>query len=296
MSKDNIEEEVINKIRKLKFWNSPTRFEILEGGRTNINVRITDSGKDFVARVGKDIPIHGILRFNELAISQAANLAGIAPRVVHSENNIQIFEFIDGKTLSEQDIQNPKTLEDVTNFLRKTHTEVQKHLRGPILSFWVFHIIRHYANILTEQKSNYAPQLAQLMKDAELLESLVGPIELVLGHNDLIPENFILDDRQLWLIDWEYGGFNSPLFDLGGLATNCQISQEFEQKMLEIYFDKPLSDELFRSFTAMKCASLLRETMWSMVSEITSDIDYDYQSYTELNFARYQKAKEQSGF
>ena len=296
MSNDNIEEEVINKIRKLKFWNSPTRFEILEGGRTNINVRITDRGQDFVARVGKDIPIHGILRFNELAINQAANLAGIAPRVVHSENNIQIFEFIDGKTLSEQDIQDPKTLEDVTNFLRKIHTEVQKHLRGPILSFWVFHIIRHYTNILTEQKSNYAPQLAQLMKDAELLESLVGPIELVLGHNDLIPENFILDDRQLWLIDWEYGGFNSPLFDLGGLATNCQISQEFEQMMLEIYFDKPPSDELFQSFTAMKCASLLRETMWSMVSEITSDIDYDYQSYTELNFARYQKAKEQSGF
>ena len=296
MSNDNIEEEVINKIRKLKFWNSPTRFEILEGGRTNINVRITDRGQDFVARVGKDIPIHGILRFNELAINQAANLAGVAPRVVHSENNIQIFEFIDGKTLSEQDIQDPKTLEDVTNFLRKTHSEVQKHLRGPILSFWVFHIIRHYANILTEQKSNYAPQLVQLMKDAELLESLVGPIELVLGHNDLIPENFILDDRQLWLIDWEYGGFNSPLFDLGGLSTNCQISQEFEQRMLEIYFEKPPSDEQFQSFTAIKCASLLRETMWSMVSEITSDIDFDYQSYTELNFARYQKAKELSGY
>ncbi len=289
-------EEVIYKIQKLKFWNSPTRFEILEGGRTNINIRITDSGKDFVARVGKDIPIHGILRFNELAVNQAANLAGVAPCVVHSEDNIQIFDYIDGKTLTEKDIQDPNTLEDVTNLLKKTHTEVQKHLRGPILSFWVFHMIRHYATILTEQKSSYSPQLVQLMKDAELLESLVGPIELVLGHNDLIPENFILDDRQLWLIDWEYAGFNSPLFDLGGLVTNSQIPHELEQKLLEIYFGKPPSDELFQSFTAMKCASLLRETMWSMVSEITSDIDYDYQSYTELNFARYQKAREQSGF
>jgi hypothetical protein len=30
----------------------------------------------------------------------------------------------------------------------------------------------------------------------------------------------------------------------------------------------------------MKCASLLRETMWSMVQEIHSDLDFDYPGYT----------------
>ena len=295
MSKIDIDKIIYN-IKKLEFWNSPTRFEILEGGRTNINVRITDEGHDYVARVGKDIPIHGILRFNELAINQATYLAGFAPRVVYCENDIQIFDFIDGKTLSEKDIQNPKTLKEVTSFLKMVHTEVQKYLRGPILSFWVFHIIRHYAATLAEQNSDYKQELTKLMKDAEFLESLVGPIELVLGHNDLIPENFIADENQLWLIDWEYAGFNSPLFDLGGLATNSQIKQELEQQMLEIYFGNPLNDQQLQSYTAMKCASLLRETMWSMVSELTSEIDYDYRSYTELNLTRYQREMQQSGY
>ena len=30
----------------------------------------------------------------------------------------------------------------------------------------------------------------------------------------------------------------------------------------------------------MKCASLLRETMWSMVQEIHSELDFDYPAYT----------------
>jgi hypothetical protein len=43
----------------------------------------------------------------------------------------------------------------------------------------------------------------------------------------------------------------------------------------------------------MKCASLLRETMWSMVSEITSQLDFDYSAYTADNLARYQQALSQ---
>jgi thiamine kinase-like enzyme len=40
----------------------------------------------------------------------------------------------------------------------------------------------------------------------------------------------------------------------------------------------------------MKCASLLRETMWSMVSETSSDIDFDYADYTDKNLSRYRDA------
>jgi len=47
---------------------------------------------------------------------------------------------------------------------------------------------------------------------------------------------------------------------------------------------------LIRKYTALKCASLLRETMWSMVSEIHSDIDFDYSAYTSENLARFDAA------
>ena len=58
--------------------------------------------------------------------------------------------------------------------------------------------------------------------------------------------------------------------------------------MLENYFEAPVTDDLRRRYAAMKCASLLRETMWSMVSEIASEIDFDYGAYTAENLARFR--------
>ena len=113
---------------------------------------------------------------------------------------------------------------------------------------------------------------------------------MVFGHNDLLPANFIDDGERLWLIDWDYAGFNSPLFDLGGLASNNGLSLAQEDWMLETYFERPVDDALRRRYQAMKCASLLRETMWSMVSEIHSDIDFDYAAYTAENLGAFQAA------
>ena len=115
---------------------------------------------------------------------------------------------------------------------------------------------------------------------AEELEQAVGPVDIVFGHNDLLPSNFLDDGKKLWLIDWDYAGFNSPLFDLSNLASNNEVSEPDERWLLETYFEKPLTPALWRSYRAMKCASLLRETMWSMVQEIHSELDFDYPAYT----------------
>jgi hypothetical protein len=40
----------------------------------------------------------------------------------------------------------------------------------------------------------------------------------------------------------------------------------------------------------MTAASLLRETMWSMVSEIYSTVDFDYTAYTAENLHRFEAA------
>ena len=40
----------------------------------------------------------------------------------------------------------------------------------------------------------------------------------------------------------------------------------------------------------MTAASLLRETLWSMVSEIHSEIEFDYAAYTADNLARFRRA------
>ena len=102
--------------------------------------------------------------------------------------------------------------------------------------------------------------------------------------------NFIDDGQRLWLLDWEYAGFNSPLFDLGGLASNSELSPEQAEQALSLYFGKPVDDRLRTRAAAMTAASLLRETIWSMVSEIHSTVDFDYAAYTAENLIRFEAA------
>jgi thiamine kinase-like enzyme len=122
------------------------------------------------------------------------------------------------------------------------------------------------------------------------LEQAIGAVAIVFGHNDLLPANLIDDGDKVWLIDWDYAGFNSPLFDLGGLASNNELSEDQEQWLLETYFECEVDDSLYRRYRAMKCASLLRETMWSMVSEIHSELDFDFSAYTAENLNRFERA------
>ena len=87
------------------------------------------------------------------------------------------------------------------------------------------------------------------------------------------------DGDRIRLIDCEYAGFNSPLFDLGGLAANNELDAGEERRMLERYFGTPSGEARLASYAAMKCASALREAMWSMVSETRSGIDFDHVAY-----------------
>lgn len=258
-------------------------------GITNINFIAEDDGKKYVIRIADDIVLHQVMRFNELAASRAACSVGISPDVIYSEPGTLVLQFIEGKTLTAIDIQKRDMLERILPVLQTCHREIKKHIRGPALAFWVFHVVNDYALTLQEAKSRMIDQLPNLLKAAENLEKAIGKIEIVWGHNDLLPANFIDDGSKIWLIDWDYAGFNSPLFDLGGLASNCELTTNDEEWLLENYYGKTPTDLLRYRYFAMKCASLLRESMWSMVSEIYSSIDFDFKDYTDTNLAAFKK-------
>nr|WP_210299275.1 choline kinase family protein [Rhizobium sp. BK379] len=278
------------RIHALGIWQGPIDIVPITGGLTNRNYLVRDGAQRRVVRLGDDIPVHHINRQNELAASRAGHAAGISPAVIHHAPGVLVLDFIDAKPLSPDDVRKPETLARLIPLIRACHRDMARHFRGQALIFWVFHVIRDYIANLKAAGSLYAPLLNELLAKAERLEEAAGPFEIAFGHNDLLAANFLDDGRRLWLIDWDYAGFNTPLFDLGGLASNSEFSAEAERMMLETYFDRPLTDDLSRRYQAMKCASLLRETLWSMISEIHSTIDFDYATYTAENLARFERA------
>ena len=277
-----------NLIQSIPIWKGNIEIKTIDGGLTNKNYLIQESSKKFVVRLGDDIPEHLISRSNELIASKAASEANIGPKMIYSDKGILVLEYIESTTLTAKDVRDKIDL--IIPLLKKIHYEIPKKFFGQSLIFWVFHVIRNYEKFLKDHKSSYSNLLPDLLSQSARLEKNSSPYQIVFGHNDLLPANFLDDGLRLWIIDWEYAGFNTPLFDLGGLASNCDFSQKEEIYLLENYFEKKIDDKLLLQYHSLKCASLLRETMWSMVSELTSKIDFDYKNYTQENLLKFNQS------
>ncbi len=274
--------------KSLPIWKNLENIEPLEGGITNLNFLVSDSGSKSVVRLGSDIPEHLVYRSNEIIVSEAAYQIGVSPKLIYNEPGVLVLEFIESKTLEPKTVR--ENLNKIVPIIRKIHDEIPNKLSGQPQIFWVFYVIKYYSNYLLNNNSSHISLIPSLLKKAEKLEKLSSPREIVFGHNDLLAANFLDDGSKIWVVDWEYGGFNDPLFDIGGLSSNNDLDENLESEVLEMYFKEKPSKDLIIKYNAMKTASLLRETMWSMVSEITSKIEFNYAEYTSDNLKKFEES------
>ena len=208
----------IEKIKSLSIWSHELTINPLEGGITNLNFLVNHGNDKLVVRLGQDIPEHLVFRSNEINVSKAAYEIGVSPKLIHSELGVLVLEFIESETLDPKGVQ--KNLEKIMPVIKKIHHEIPNFLSGQPAMFWVFHVIKYYANFLRSNHSSHQDKIHDLLQKASKLEKLSSPREIVFGHNDFLAANFLDDGSKIWVVDWEYGGFNDPLFDIGGLASN----------------------------------------------------------------------------
>ncbi len=281
------------RIAALPCWRGKVEVEPLRGGLSNAAFVVRDGRERFVARCGSDIPVHHVFRDRELAASMAAHAAGLSPEVVYAAPGVMVLRHIDGRTLAETDLR--ENIARIVALLAQCHREVARHLAGPANIFWVFHVIRDYARTLRAARGGIDGELSRYLALTEALEATQAALPVVFGHHDLLAGNFVDDGKRLWLIDWEYGGFGTAMFDLANLAANGAFSTDDDRNLLETYFGKPVQDGIWRAFDAMKVASALREAAWAMVSAhclTAPGADYaahaaDYVARTGVALARY---------
>ena len=277
-----------NLIRSLPFWKNEIKIKAIKGGLTNQNFLVQENSKKFFVRLGDDMPEHNISRSKELIASNAAAEIGLSPAVIYNTKGVLILEYIEGAMLSNDSMVDK--LESIISLIKKIHSEMSKKLYGHSVNFGAFDAIKRYAKLLKNHKSSYTQLLPSLLFQVDKLEINTSPYDIVFCHNDLIFTNFLDDEDRLWIVDWEYSGFNNPLFDLGDFASHCNFSENKEIFLLENYFEKKINEKLLLEFNSFKCAAILREAMWSMVAELTSKIDFNFLIYTQEKLAKFNDA------
>jgi thiamine kinase-like enzyme len=281
-----------DRVANLPCWIGTPKGAPLSGGLSNEIWKVTDDEGAHVVRLGRDYPFHHVLRDRELMTTRAAHAAGFAPAVEFAEPGVMVTAFITSRTLGAEDIRrNPVR---IARLLHDFHHKMAANVSGPAFLFWVFHVIRDYARTLTAANSPHVPHLPRYLALSDAFEAAQPPLPLIFGHNDLLPANFLDDGERLWLIDYEYAGFSTAMFDLAGAASNASLSDEQSAALLAAYFGHPPDAPLQRAFDAMQCASLLREAMWAMVSAIHLNAPgVDYDAYTAENLVRFNAALDQ---
>lgn len=280
-----------SRIAALSLWKGNISIALLKGGISNESYVVEDDTGKYVVRFGTDYPFHHVFRNREAMTARAAHRAGFAPELFHAEDGIMITAFLGAKTWNADDVR--ANIPRVAQLIRQFHTSMPEYIQGPGFMFWAFHVIRDYARTLEAGKSRFVAQLPSYLKIAEEMEAVQKPLPIIFSHNDLLPANILDDGKRLWLIDFEYAGFSTAMFDLAGLASNAELDAERSNALLEAYFNGAPDPQLQRSHAAMQCASLLREAMWSMVSELhLSAPGVDYAAYTAENLLRLDQALE----
>lgn len=278
-----------DRVRALPLWKGPITLVPLKGGLSNESWLVTDAAGRHVARIGRDYPFHHVFREREIMAARAAHAAGFAPAIHYAEPGVMVSAYLGAKTYGAEDVRD--NIPRIATLMRRFHEEMPKHVSGAGFMFWVFHVIRDYARTLETGNSRLLPQVPRYLALAGALEAAQKPLPIVFGHNDLLPANFLDDGDKLWLIDFEYAGFNTAMFDLAGTASNAGMSDDQSAELLDVYFGAPPDEAMRRAHLAMQCASLLREAMWSMVSELhLTAPGADYVAYTAENLARLEAA------
>jgi len=278
-----------DRIRALPCWNGSVEIAPLGGGLSNENFLVTDAAGRHAVRLGRDYAFHHVFRERELMTARAAHEAGFGPAVEYAEPGVMVSRFIDGKTFTAQDVRD--NADRIARLVRTFHYEMPRHVSGAGFMFWVFHVIRDYARTLEAGGSRMAAELPKYLALADELERAQAFLPIVFGHNDLLPANFIDDGGKIWLIDYEYAGFNTAMFDLAGISSNAGMTDEESERLLAAYLGREPDGEILRSHAAMQCASLLREATWSMISELHLDAPgADYVAYTAENLTRLDEA------
>ncbi len=279
--------DVEQAVRGLSLWQGIRSMTPLKGGVSNAAFVVDDATGRFVARVGSDYPFHQVSRAREAHAHRAAFEAGLSPELVFAREGVMVVRFIEARTFGEPDVR--QDWQRCLDLVMRTHGDMGHRIHGQGAIFWVFQILRDYAETLRIAHHRSTPRLQDWMKITDGLEAAQVPLPVIFGHHDLLPTNFMADDKRLWLIDWEYGAFGTAMFDLANIAAANSFDAAMEAEMLRAYFGKAPDLALSRAYYAMKVAAALREAMWGMISELfLAAPGVDYVAYAAEYVGRFE--------
>ena len=263
----------------------PRTAEVLAGGLTNVNLKVSYPGGTMVVRIAQPgSELLAIDRAAEHLNSRAAAQAGVGAPVLDyiADPGLLVVGFIDGRTFTDQDLLAGGHLPRVATACRQLHG-------GPrfVNDFDMFQIQRGYLDIVTRQGFRLPDRYLELMPAVARIEKAFQArrVATVPCNNDLLAGNFIDDGSKIWLIDYEYSGNNDPCFELGNIWSEANLSLEQLEELMEAYDGRLLRHRVARA-RLWGLMSKYGWTLWGSIQASVSSIDFDFWGWAMEKYDR----------
>jgi thiamine kinase-like enzyme len=275
-----------------RLWpDSSPRIEVLGGGLTNHNYKVTVDGDAYVVRIaGRDTELLGIDRELEHEAALVAARAGVGPEVVGFVDGSLVTRFVEGEIVPVERMRAPDCLRRVGAALAAVHGGGEIDGR-----FDVFRVVERYRDTAIARGGSIPRRFDDAHDLAGRIERSRGAAPLRLCHNDLLNANFIDASDGIRIVDWEYAGMGDPYFDLANFAINHELDDAQSRTLIEAYAGKVReADE--RALVLMRFMSDFREAMWGVVQAAVSELDVDFDAYAADHFDRLERTAASPAF
>jgi thiamine kinase-like enzyme len=116
----------------------------------------------------------------------------------------------------------------------------------------------------------------------------VSNIPSVPCHGDPNPGNFLITDKNVYLMDWEYSGNNDPAWDLALLSATGEFNDRQDRLMVEAYDGDKL---LFERIIIYKALVQLWRFFWARFQVDNIDDFTEKRRFLEMSKVRYNDCK-----
>ncbi len=283
-------------VERIDAWRGrPVSIQPLTKGLTNANYRVDVDGQAFVVRIpGASTELLAIDRANELYSARVAAALGIGPAVLRhfADSGATVIEFLQGRPMTNGTLKEPGMPGRIAATLRTLHG-------GPrfLRDFDMLGLADGYWAVI-ERRGFPAPSGYRARRPAirEIGAALaVRPLPSLPCHNDLLADNYIEQDGQLRLVDWEYSGNGDPAFELGNTCRELDYDDVRLLELCQAYFGRATASLVGRVRLHM-IVSDVGWTLWAAIQTAISRIAFDFSAYGAARWTRAEAAMDSPDF
>ncbi len=254
------------------------------GGLTN---RVYALG-DLVLRLPGKGTEEYINRKNELVMGRMAAGAGVSPALIFGDDRTGVMvtaRIGNAITMSPEGFKKiGGAVARAGNALRELHVSGAKFPTR----FELFAMIDDYLKIIATKDVKLPSGYHDVVKEAESVRVALAkhPASLVPCHCDPLCENFIDTGSRMWIVDWEYGGMNDPMWDLGDLSVEGAFTPAQDEQLLRAYFGAAPSPQDNGRMVIYKAMCDLLWTLWGLIQHANKNPADDFEAYAANRFNR----------